>query len=551
MFYRMICFWLGSFFLVEAADSQEWKKQQAQELQKRYCEMPYFDVPKNLNIDAAHGGDRMAQQRIFENFCFGCLEFLIEPDEWEKIIAFHSALTDYEKLTDLEIFFQLHSIEPPSRLTDFIRRVRCRAESDHPFAQGNLGILHNVWWAEMAMSINYRERQKQRKYWIKKAANQGWARAQYDLGLLYKEGFGNAGSKCIDWMTKSAEQGFIKAQEQLGFLYSETGWANVRGDKNKSKFWYKVAAKRGHPVAQFNLAVFYEIDCRPLKAFEWGAIAAERGLEKARIFLVENWSIKSNIDDYTPCTPEQLEKAKKDKQGWEDYLSGPLTRLIDSLECFYFGEEVTHLKKHRDDYRLILQQSQSPRWMLTGLDLEDKSYKDSVTFMGSTGPVVLFPPVFDDPSILSSDIIGTSLYKLRGDLNFFHRILTQPSFSTDETRAYVRGILFALTEVLTPPHWSVPFLSFFLEKQHNIQETVVWLDSVIQEISHQLNLIVSFEKLVDILRSEAPMRNIKFYETIFICSCSVCPQPPLHEQIKAANERKREEGESRSIVTVK
>ncbi len=53
------------------------------------------------------------------------------------------------------------------------------------------------------------------------SAEQGDARAQYNLGLMYVNGRGvpQDYEKAIDWFTKSAEQGFAGAQNNLGVMY--------------------------------------------------------------------------------------------------------------------------------------------------------------------------------------------------------------------------------------------------------------------------------------------------------------------------------------------
>ena len=56
--------------------------------------------------------------------------------------------------------------------------------------------------------------------WYLKAAEQGLARAQYNLGLMYKFGTGVEQSyeKAREWYQKAAEQGLADAKEQLDSL---------------------------------------------------------------------------------------------------------------------------------------------------------------------------------------------------------------------------------------------------------------------------------------------------------------------------------------------
>ena len=53
--------------------------------------------------------------------------------------------------------------------------------------------------------------------WVRKAAEQGAAPAQFVLGLTYAEGKGivKDESQAVTWFRKAAEQGFAPAQEAL------------------------------------------------------------------------------------------------------------------------------------------------------------------------------------------------------------------------------------------------------------------------------------------------------------------------------------------------
>ncbi|MGI9403386.1 MAG: tetratricopeptide repeat protein [Hyphomicrobium sp.] len=55
-----------------------------------------------------------------------------------------------------------------------------------------------------------------------KAAEQGDAKAQFNLGLMYGEGRGVArdDAKARAWFQKAAEQGDVKAQLKLGLMYA-------------------------------------------------------------------------------------------------------------------------------------------------------------------------------------------------------------------------------------------------------------------------------------------------------------------------------------------
>ncbi len=60
----------------------------------------------------------------------------------------------------------------------------------------------------------------------------------------------------IDILESLAEQGYALAQSNLGVMY-ENGYGVVQNDGEALK-WYHKAAKQGYALAQFNLGVMYE-----------------------------------------------------------------------------------------------------------------------------------------------------------------------------------------------------------------------------------------------------------------------------------------------------
>jgi TPR repeat protein len=86
--------------------------------------------------------------------------------------------------------------------------------------------------------------------WFTKAAEQGNAQAQYNLGVcyLYGEGVIKDKSKAVQWFTKAAEQGDARAQYNLALCYAK-GKGVVR-DKAKASLWYTKAVKQGFSGVQ-------------------------------------------------------------------------------------------------------------------------------------------------------------------------------------------------------------------------------------------------------------------------------------------------------------
>ena len=81
-------------------------------------------------------------------------------------------------------------------------------------------------------------------------AEQGDAKAQFDLGLKYDTGDGvpQDYAEAANWYRKAAEQGYAKAQFNLGTMYDEG--RGVRQDFAEAAKWYRKAKDQGVANAQ-------------------------------------------------------------------------------------------------------------------------------------------------------------------------------------------------------------------------------------------------------------------------------------------------------------
>jgi len=80
--------------------------------------------------------------------------------------------------------------------------------------------------------------------WYRKAAEQGAASAQYNLGFMYLNGQGvpQNYAEAEKWYRKAAEQGDVDALQILGLAYYLGKW--VPQDFVQSYFWFSLAASR-------------------------------------------------------------------------------------------------------------------------------------------------------------------------------------------------------------------------------------------------------------------------------------------------------------------
>ena len=100
--------------------------------------------------------------------------------------------------------------------------------------------------------------EKEAVKWYTKAADQGLARGQCNLGVCYDNGTGVAKDEkeAVKWYTKAAEQGYTRAQLYLGISY-QNGTGVIKDEKEAVK-WYTKAAEQGNADAECNLGICYQ-----------------------------------------------------------------------------------------------------------------------------------------------------------------------------------------------------------------------------------------------------------------------------------------------------
>ena len=83
---------------------------------------------------------------------------------------------------------------------------------------------------------------------ILKAAEQGYAQAQFNLGYAYANGKGvpEDYKEAVKWWRKSAEQGYAQAQYNLGVMYYDG--EGVPEDYIQAYAWWNIAAANGEVI---------------------------------------------------------------------------------------------------------------------------------------------------------------------------------------------------------------------------------------------------------------------------------------------------------------
>jgi len=126
----------------------------------------------------------------------------------------------------------------------------------------------------------------------RKAAEQGDASAQYNLGWAYERGRGIAEDfrESVKWYRKAAEQGFAPAQYIMGRMHDPSvayytdrrvKREGIADDITSSLRWYRKAAEQGHPQALYEMGRVYEhareVKRDLVKARMWYSIALKAG----------------------------------------------------------------------------------------------------------------------------------------------------------------------------------------------------------------------------------------------------------------------------------
>jgi len=193
----------------------------------------------------------------------------------------------------------------PKNETKAVEWYRKAANQGHAGAQSGLGFIYAAGRGEVKESLTIGQSapagQPSQRYvvttktrtepsikdvgWYRKAAEQGDAEAQNNLGVMYANGqrVPKNEAKAAEWFQKAAEQGYVDAQFNLGIVY-----ANGQGvPKNEAKAveWYNKAVAQGHTPALFNLGVIYygatQIPRDSRKACSLWNLAGERGHQDA------------------------------------------------------------------------------------------------------------------------------------------------------------------------------------------------------------------------------------------------------------------------------
>ena len=164
-------------------------------------------------------------------------------------------LTPEEKSKLAEKILPNASPDEPTPEEKF-QKLREDAEAGDAKAQTTLGIMYFTGEAisKDASGKVLNNDAAKAAAWFHRAALQGNADAQFNLGLMYAAGQGGLAKdsvKAVDLFRKAALQGNADAQNNLGAMYHMG--EGIKQDYAEAKKWYAKSAAQGNVDAQANL----------------------------------------------------------------------------------------------------------------------------------------------------------------------------------------------------------------------------------------------------------------------------------------------------------
>jgi TPR repeat protein len=154
--------------------------------------------------------------------------------------------------------------------------------------------------------------------WSRKAAEQGDAEAQNNLGSSYYFGQGVKQNylQALYWYSKAAESGSAIAQNSLGAMYHDGH--GVPQDEEQATVWFRKAAEQGYAAAQVNLGASYYhgqgVRQDYAEAYFWMALAASGKTEGVKQESVDKW----RDDAASHLTPADLSQVQERVRKWHE-----------------------------------------------------------------------------------------------------------------------------------------------------------------------------------------------------------------------------------------
>lgn len=155
-----------------------------------------------------------------------------------------------------------------------LRELKPLAQEGNARAQFTLGVMFTT-------GNGVQQDHREAATWYRRAAEQGGARAQFAIGMMYKNGQGVTQDyrEAAKWLLQAALQGIAEAQFAMADSYDNG--QGVHKDHMEAIKWYRQAAEQGNAHAQLRLGVLHAIGRNApqdeREAVKWFRLAAEQG----------------------------------------------------------------------------------------------------------------------------------------------------------------------------------------------------------------------------------------------------------------------------------
>jgi TPR repeat protein len=186
-------------------------------------------------------------------------------------------------------------------LSNAIYWMKFAAEQEHADSQYNLGMIY--------LKKNSPNAKAETEKWLGLAASQNHSLAQFQLGLIYLDDPTKQKEKAFKWFLRAAENGLAGAQYNVGLAYwrgdsiisvNKQGDANaqnllgmmlamgdgIKRDDQQAFRWLDKAARQGNSQSQLLVGSFYAGDkvvkWDLVQAYAWFRLALDLGNEDAR-----------------------------------------------------------------------------------------------------------------------------------------------------------------------------------------------------------------------------------------------------------------------------
>jgi hypothetical protein len=219
----------------------------------------------------------------------------------------------------------LYGWDVPKDRQESVKWYRKAADQGHARAQYELGISYST---GDGVPVD----REQAAAFYRKAAEQGLAGAQVCLGSAYTTGRGVSQDnvEAASWYRKAAEQGVAVAQWALGYCYYSG--EGVPKDYAEAAKWYQKAAEQGDEVAQYGLAVCFArgegVETNREEAAKWCRRAAEQGHAAAQCNVGKVYRFGKESQRTIPKRLNGIARQRSEDTAWPNSTSVRCTPLV-------------------------------------------------------------------------------------------------------------------------------------------------------------------------------------------------------------------------------